>query len=598
MRRWTAPIALGLSLTLAVPAQAGVIAPGGQDSTTSADLRVDVDRDGRLTARDEPGENGWSQGRGAIFLPNLDDDERRCKLQPGDLTAPGTAVDERLVACHDAADERVNGPRDVADLAPVEIRPLRGIGPAATGRLTITPADKARVHPGGELTAGQLRGGLRLGLEGRDIIRDPAKWDGRITVRLTVTDPALPGGSSVDEVVLKVAPLMLQNDLQDATKVFAGKPSDGPGWPGTPPYGEDVPGEWEPFAKSLNRAVPTTFVPGHPMWWKDMWWQDSFEPATASMPAPGGIQTMRIMIRSANLWDFPVNGQLVPTLRPLGRLLFRDLRGPDVGVVQEYTPQSRPGMDDLLNMGGNIESLPPYDGYPHGRLVYGAGARKPDARFVRMLTGQGLQPPVVIDTSWLVVGHADETTHVVRANNARGWTLAVADPRLAVRMLTKAQREGAGGQRLFTETRVKDKPAINEVLARDRAVNEEAAARIDEQLAILLAATGLRRDELVPLPVLFERHQDTGLLRAYTPGLVNGLSISAREFAAPVPHGPKVKGIDIFRRATEKALGRQGIRVHWVEAFFWAHLGGGEVHCATNAWRDTRSTNRWWTAAR
>jgi protein-arginine deiminase len=31
-----------------------------------------------------------------------------------------------------------------------------------------------------------------------------------------------------------------------------------------------------------------------------------------------------------------------------------------------------------------------------------------------------------------------------------------------------------------------------------------------------------------------------------------------------------------------------------VENFFWSHLGGGEVHCATNELRDTRSTDRWW----
>ncbi|MEV0375408.1 protein-arginine deiminase family protein [Streptomyces sp. NPDC050636] len=28
------------------------------------------------------------------------------------------------------------------------------------------------------------------------------------------------------------------------------------------------------------------------------------------------------------------------------------------------------------------------------------------------------------------------------------------------------------------------------------------------------------------------------------------------------------------------------MRVHWVEDFSWAHVGGGEVHCATNALRE------------
>ncbi|WP_185441705.1 hypothetical protein [Kribbella qitaiheensis] len=47
---------------------------------------------------------------------------------------------------------------------------------------------------------------------------------------------------------------------------------------------------------------------------------------------------------------------------------------------------------------------------------------------------------------------ADETTHVVRAGNACGWTLAVADPRLAVELLRKAQRDGAGAARLAADT--------------------------------------------------------------------------------------------------------------------------------------------------
>jgi hypothetical protein len=53
--------------------------------------------------------------------------------------------------------------------------------------------------------------------------------------------------------------------------------------------------------------------------------------------------------------------------------------------------------------------------------------------------------------------------------------------------------------------------------------------------------------------------------------------------AAPDPHAPVVGGADIFRAATERAL--RGVRVHWVEDIGWAHSGGGEVHCTTNAWR-------------
>ncbi|WBQ05630.1 protein-arginine deiminase family protein [Kribbella sp. CA-293567] len=605
MKRWTAGFVVA---TLALSGSPVMLAWGASPHPElQPGLTADANRDGRLTAADEAAEERWTDARGAIFLPNLDDDQRRCRVDPADLDRAGAEVDRLLAACNDAADDRINGPRDALDLAPLEVHAHRDVSRQAAGRLSVVPADKARIFVDGQavetLTAAQLRRGVRVRLEGRDVVRDPAKWDGQVSVTLTVADR---GRTTTDVVKLRVAPLMLQNELQRAETVLAARPNKGPGWPtGEPPYPKGVPGEWEPFAKTLGRATRSAgarlkFVQGTARGWKDMWVQDTFEPATASMPVVGGSRTMRILIRSGNVWEFPDrDGTPVATPRPAGRLLYRDLRGPDIGIVQELSAVPSDGLNDLLNMGGNIESLPPYAGYPHGRVVYGAESRRPDAGFIKLVTGQGYQAPVVIDTSWLMVGHADETTHVVRAGNARGWTLAVADPRLAVDLLREAQRTGAGQARLFADTNSQQKPTIDQVLADSKGLadNEAAAGHIDEQLRILLAATGLTADELVRLPVLFERVPGYGLLRARTPGLVNGLSLTARDFAAPDPHGPKVGGRDVFRQATERAMRRNGVRVHWVEDFFWAHLGGGEVHCATNALRDTRSTDTWWRSA-
>ncbi|MFI5691341.1 protein-arginine deiminase family protein [Kribbella sp. NPDC051586] len=572
MKRWTAGIAT--VLTAVTPALTASPATPALTASPAPRLTADVNRDGLLTRADDAGKHSWTDGRGAIFLPNLDDDQHRCTVDPADLDAPGRAVDDKLAACNDSADDRINGPRDAADLAPLTIDAQLNLSNQATGSIAISSAGKARIFANGRpvttLTADQLRHGVRLQLEGRDIVRDPARWDGRITVTLSVTDH---GRTGTDNVRMRVAPLMLQNDLQPAQTVLAAQPNKGQGWwGGTPPYQDGAPGEWQPFAKTLRKATISAgarlqFVKGTPEGWKDMWLQDTFEPATASMPAVGGPHTMRILIRSGNVWDLPS----ADTPRPAGRLLYRDLRGPDIGIVQELGNTASPGLDDLLNMGGNIESLPPYDGYPHGRIVYGSGERHPDRGFIKMVTSQGYQPPVVIDTSWLMVGHADETTHVVRADNARGWTLAVADPRLAARLLRDVQHH------------------VDRQLLAD---NEAAARHIDDQLKVLLKATGLRADELVRLPVLFDRAPGFGLLKAMTPDLVNGLSLTDREIALPDPHGPRLNGRDVFRQAADQAL--SGIRVHWVEDFFWAHLGGGEVHCATNALRDTSGATPWW----
>ena len=41
-------------------------------------LRADTDRDGRLSPADDDRRGSWTDGRGAIMLPNLDDDASRC----------------------------------------------------------------------------------------------------------------------------------------------------------------------------------------------------------------------------------------------------------------------------------------------------------------------------------------------------------------------------------------------------------------------------------------------------------------------------------------------------------------------------------------
>lgn len=176
-------------------------------------------------------------------------------------------------------------------------------------------------------------------------------------------------------------------------------------------------------------------------------------------------------------------------------------------MVQEVAPGRGPSGVDLQNFTGNFESLPPYEGHPQGRVLYGtAPHRVPDPAFVRMIEAQGRQSAVTIDTPWLPVG------------------------------------------------------------------NEKTARHIDGQIAVLLRETWLSRGDLVRVPVpyaMISGHRGgPGDPIAYSPSVANGLSLTARHHAAPDPHGPKVDG----------------------------HLAGGEVHCATNAQRDTSGGTPWWRA--
>ncbi|GHC54505.1 hypothetical protein GCM10010349_21110 [Streptomyces flavofungini] len=605
---------------LAATALAGPPAAAA-DRPPRADLRADVNQDGRVDVTggsDEAGEDTWQPGRGAVFLANVDDDSRRCRTRPGDLDRIDPAVDTRLAACNDAADEQVNGVRDRADLAPLRIPPT-AVGADATGHVDVPAAQRPYVRLfvrrdghlrvlRGPLTAAELRAGVEMALEGRDIVRDPRRWNGQVDVTLSVRGQ---GRESADRVRLKVAPVLFQNDLQRAESVFAAKPGPGSGAiPGSGGIGNGYrPREWQPFASSLRRAAraagladrDVTFTAGTRQWWRDIWRQDMVEPTVASVPAPGGrVHTMRVLLRSPMKWLAPTGGKT--TLSRSGRLLFRDFRGPDVGVVQQFTPGREPDGLDLQNATGNFESLPPSPGYPQGRVLYGTDPlRQPDASYVRMIEAQAQQPSLTIDTSWLLVGHVDETVHVVRADNARGWTLAVADPRQALDLLRRTQRGGEGGQRMFAATTMPDKPTVDGLLADDEflADNAKAAGHIDGQIRVLLKQTGLTQRDLVRLPVLYTMstvHPDIpeGAV-ALSPSIANGLSLTGRDYAAPDPHGPRLQGRDLFRAAAERALATGGVRVHWVENFAWAHLAGGEVHCATNALRDTSGAARWWT---
>ncbi|MBB4710297.1 hypothetical protein BJ965_000179 [Streptomyces luteogriseus] len=210
------------SVVLAMAAAGSVLAgPAGSafaaEAGGRADLRADVNRDGRVDVTggsDSDGEDGWSVERGAVYLPNLDDDTKRCPA-----AGPGGAPlsDAKLAACNDGSDTKVNGTEDAADLARIRSVPLPDLPADATGSLKIaTGGTHAHlflkragkwilVTPATRLTAAELRSGAEFGVEATDVVRDAAKWDGRAVVRLTVTAGQK---STSDAVTLRVAPLL------------------------------------------------------------------------------------------------------------------------------------------------------------------------------------------------------------------------------------------------------------------------------------------------------------------------------------------------------------------------------------------------------
>lgn len=662
MRGHRAPLLLAaLGLGVAAPAAARPM----------ADLRADSDRDGRVSvrakARDDRGERRWRASQGAIVLANVDDDGRRCGSTP---ISP--LPDEELAACNDAADRVVNGAADVRDMAPLRTVPWRAapsgatavvelLGRAPRGRLFLRHGGRWR--PGGRaarLDAGALRQGAAFALEAADIVRDRRAWDGLLRVRLTVRSGR---HRATDTLAVRVAPLIVQPEIFRPQQVFNSPAADYDRitWVeraraavrGAPLAAESK-ASWEQameqmsgpllwnfnglaaeqqasqqeFLTELDGALASVGLTARRLDTQDdVWTQDIFESAFAAMPGPGGRpHVMQVLIRSANAMR---NGMEL-TQRGGGRAVFTQLRGPDVGAVQQLTPGRAllpiVGVgEDTVNSTGNFSATPPYRTsarrFPNGRLIYGSAPRsRPDPAFVRMLVDQGAQPPIELDTSWLEVGHIDEFLAFLPADTPRGWVAVVADPGYAYRLLREAADsqvqppaavilEGLQRVAQVGPAAAGTKPATRlaaDVLADPdiRQANDRATEAIERNLAILRDELKLTAKEIVRIPALYEPLPLTlrNGVGALLPNAVNGLYAGDGLFVAARQHGPRVLGNDLFERDIRSELGRVGIRVEFVETYYHgtgAGVGGGEVHCRTNAIRiPTRRFAAWWTPSR
>lgn len=582
-------VAIGVAAALLLPGAAAA-KPG----VSVADLRGDVDRDSVIGPGDEDGEDGWSRERGVIVLPNLDDDARRCPVR--DSRGRPLPI-KRLVACNDASDGVVNGALDGADLAPLRTVGLPDLSATARGTLALTGRGASfgrlflrqgtawrLLKPTDTIDAPRLRAGLELGLEARDLVRDPRRWDGTLTVLFTVRDGAWQG---TDTVTARVAPLLTQHHLQRTERVLVSEVGR-------------ADRDQTRFVADLRRTAgaPLTTVKTD-----DRWAQDFVEPAYVSAPGPGGRpQTMRILIRSAQ----PDRGA--------GEQLWRQLRGPGIGAVQV------PGKADAwhtLDSMGNLETIPPHQGYPAGRIVMGwwpTDKTKPSAAMRGLLAAQGYQQPLLLDTSWLEVGHVDEFLQFLPAPTARGWRLAVADPRAGLDVLRTLRAAGHGRTRVFSKTGPDvSRKTVAQALA-DRnllADNARAAAKIDANIALLKRETGLADAEIVRIPGLYSRYvpyagfaaraggprQARALpqLSAYFPGAINSLLVAPDRVIAGRQWGPVVRGVDRFAASVTAAYRAAGVRADYVDDWAAYHLGGGEVHCGTNALRSMATP--WWGSA-
>ncbi len=584
------------------------------------DIRADNNRNGTIDWNDpteDQNEDSWDQTHGAIFLANIDDDQSACpKTGSG-----GTILSDVVLAqCNDAADTVINGDADLLDLAPLGTAPWPGAPDGTTGSISVDAASASMIHlfimrngamtffdwqNGDVLQTSEVRAGAVLAIEATDIVRDPNVWNGYTEVTYAI-------GSQSDVVKMRVAPVVTRHHLAQEEQIFVTAYSDDEGSVAMrSTLYSDMAGTGEGDGGAVGTA-PTNVTEingeqtfGNATPYDDQWTQDFFEVGYMSMPIANNQQhIIDVYIRSANIYYTSTQNPL----RDAGKVVFAKFRGPDAAGIQQYDMTSDPNMDSL-NSFGNLETIPPYSlngtNYPLGRLFRGSiPTFHPDASFEKMMESQLVQPPVYMDTSWLEVGHVDETTSFVKTATPRGWTILVNDPAMAKQMLQDQSTAGNGSVVMFAgrswvDDNNVETPAditIDGVLADTDVMTQSdtAAANIANQIQTIEQATGLTDADIIHVPFLHEPAMGASL--AYQPGTVNALYYAEDTFAAPDPHGPIINGVDIFKDQLETALTAIGIKVAWVEDWDLYHRLSGEVHCGTNSKRGLVSGEQWWTS--
>lgn len=594
--------------------------------SVAANLRprilADTNRDGVVNHLDDADKHDWTTRRGAIFLPNIGDSAGRCPVS--DLTGAPLSNDE-LWRCHDASGDRLL-PSSARYAAPLLTLPMPDLPDDAVGRIYTEPpdaskrvrlfwkADRAADWSSGwaivdrqmTFNAAQLRDGISLAIDGRELVTDATVWDGSVRVVLEVTDG---DRTARDFVALRQAPVLLHHHLQRAEVVLSTAAGDN----------QTVGSSWQShFLRGLHDVVAGDMPIVLFNQSTDIWAQDFLVPGYASMPGPDGPVSIRILLRSAQ------------STRDAGRQVFTQLRSAGVGGFQPG-PGSGFGWEEI-NSGGNIQTIPPYTSrsgkrWPNGRVIMGTHfGTYPADSMVTFLQSQEAQSPLFLETGWLAIGHVDEMVQFLPSNTSLGFTIAIADTASAVSLLRDADSSGHGDTPLisytgdatpdectfFLDPSLLHNTTVASLLSDPAFHTTQAYAQryIDQNLALLLREVPLKEEDVLRVPTLFKDvtypwptspdGHPPRLRRAYPgerqlkgmlPQAINGLVLGNGKYVAPKQWGPVVNGRDIFADAIEDVYGRVGLTVAWVDDYMSHHVRGGEVHCGTNSLREMWP---WW----
>ena len=436
------------------------------------------------------------------------------------------------------------------------------------GQWTLLGADgawKVDLEPGGRPRA-------ELGVVAHSFAQ--ASWSGDFTLAVAlIAGDGLECGTS--EVHFRVAPFLLASALDPVEEVLVVDNS-----------------RTTRFVRALKGILRQIGVPlrtirvaaGGDEY--DLWPQDALE--IGRICVPSGQEVRQIVavltgIRAKQEWVDP---------EPLDRAARSAFEDQCAILADVATP--RPGTR-WIDWYGNLEVSPPVrsrDGreFPLGRVLTGRQKElslHPDV--LAFLEAQRMQtPPLVVDTSWLGIGHVDEVVSFIPANTGPGFRVLFPSTSLAKAILEEAVTQGyshqmafAGHQGQMTTEALLEKTALSEE-------NLQIQSILDETKHHLCDGLGVDDSSFIELPVLFSE----GV--AVIPNSVNSLIVNGHA-VVPDPVGPVVNGEDAFARVIRTALNACGIQVHFVDVWETYHWLGGEIHCGTNTVRRI-SDPVWWKA--
>ena len=477
---------------------------------------------------------------GIAVLANRDDDDRDGRPDADDDQVNGAADERDLTAIVVPCPTGARLVRVVADNAPLRffLRDGEGWRHLGLGRAEWPLAENGPAD-------------LTVHVEARDWAGVPEAWTGQGNVAVTFEGPD--GPIAVHDLLVCVAPVRLLPGTARVDEAFVA----------TGRYDNAA------FVARLREILDGLDVPlvAHPTSdWREMWMQDTMEIAVAAT----ADSSMHVVLAGLRGHDsFP------PTLL-----------GPDVAVAEVAKPRPLAGGDAWADWYGNLEVSVPTAAHEHGRVIYGrnrltGGSFHPDA--VAFLTAQRAQPPVWIDTSWLLIKHTDEIVAFLPGKDGRGVIL-VPDPTEGLRLLgDQASAEPQAGRRREANARIAR--AIEAMLVGDEKAPRAGVAG-DSGATGLLDLLGLDESRVVRLPVAFDVPA-AGLLND---GVTNASSLWSNPVNALVVNGTVICGSagmpsGVQEICRERFLVAGADRVEFIDDGVY-QKNHGNVHCATNARRE------------